>query len=79
MGASLSRNGPSVTSNAFELSTILRAGPDGLTRVILGCASHERESVLFERFQAELTVRRRWIEFHRRVFGFAPSWNAHAC
>jgi hypothetical protein len=68
-----------VVSNAFELSTILRAGPDGLTRVITCCSSHERESVLFESFEAELVVLRRWAEFHRRLLGFPPSWNSHAC
>jgi hypothetical protein len=75
----LSGNGPGVLSNAFEPSTILRAGPDWLTRVITRCSSHEHESVLFESFEAELVVLRRWAECHRRVLGFAPSWNSHAC
>ncbi len=75
----LSGNRPGVFANGFELSTILRAGPDGLTRVITDCSSHECESVLFESFEAELVVLRRWAEFHRRVLGFAPSWDSHDC
>jgi hypothetical protein len=75
----VSGNAGGVVSNAFELSIIVHAGPDGLTRVVTCCPSHERESVLFESFEAELVVLRRWAEFHRRRLGFPPSWDSHAC
>ncbi len=51
----------------FEQSTILRTGPDGLTRVIVRSSWRERESVLVEAYEAELVVLRRWEEFHEEA------------
>jgi hypothetical protein len=45
--------------DGFEQSTILRTGPDGLTRVITRSCWAERESVLVEAREAELVVFRR--------------------
>jgi len=56
--------------NGFELSTILRVGPDGLARVVTRDSRNERESALVEDFEAELLVLRRWTDFHRRALGF---------
>jgi hypothetical protein len=58
--------------DGFEQSTILRSGPDGLTRVITRRSWAERESVLVEANAAELVVLRRWAEFHREALGFMP-------
>jgi hypothetical protein len=55
--------------DGFEQSTILRIGPDGLTRVITRRSWAERESVLVEAGAAELLVFRRWEEFHREALG----------
>ena len=63
----------------FEQSTILRTGPDGLTRVITRTSWDRRESVLVEAYEAELLVLERWEEFHREALGFMPSWDSHAC
>jgi hypothetical protein len=60
--------------DGFEQSTILRTGPDGLTRVITRSSWAERESVLVEAREAELLVFRRWEEFHDKALGFRPSW-----
>src|SRR5262249_52370035 len=61
--------------DGFEQSTILRTGPDGLTRVITRSSWSERESVLVEADAAELLVLRRWEEFHERELGIRPpSW-----
>ena len=65
--------------NGFELSTILRVGPDGLARVVTRGSRNERESALVEDFEAELLVLRRWTDFHRRALGFTPSWGSYAC
>jgi hypothetical protein len=62
--------------DGFEQSTILRSGPDELTRVITRCSWAERESVLVGAYAAELLVLRRWAEFHREALGFMPSWGA---
>jgi hypothetical protein len=59
--------------DGFEQSTILRTGPDGLTRVITRSSWDRRESVLVEAYEAELVVLRRWEEFHREALGFTPS------
>jgi hypothetical protein len=59
--------------DGFEQSTILRSGPDGLTRVITRSSWAERESVLVEVREAELVVLRRWEEFHEKALGFPPS------
>jgi hypothetical protein len=59
--------------DGFEQSTILRTGPDGLTRVITRTSWDRRESVLVEAYEAELVVLRRWEEFHREKLGFMPS------
>jgi hypothetical protein len=40
----------------FEQATILRTGPDGVTRVITRISWAERESVLVEAYEAELVV-----------------------
>jgi len=40
--------------DGFEQSTILRTGPDGLTRVITRTSWARRESVLVEAYAAEL-------------------------
>ena len=56
--------------DGFEQATILRTGPDGLTRVIVRSSWSERESILVEAPNAELIVLRRWEEFHRRRSGF---------
>jgi hypothetical protein len=62
----------------FEQATILRTGPDGLTRVITarGTAGSRCSSRPYE---AELVVLRRWEEFHREKLGFMPSWHSYAC
>ena len=65
--------------DGFEQSTILRTGPDGLTRVITRSSWDRRESVLVEAYEAELVVLRRWEEFHREALGFTPSWGAYRC
>ena len=65
--------------DGFEQSTILRTGPDGLTRVITRSSWAERESVLVAAHEAELVVLRRWSEFHRQALGFMPSWDSYAC
>jgi hypothetical protein len=49
----------------FERATILRTGPDGLTRVIVRSSWAERESILGEACEAELLVLERWSEFHK--------------
>jgi hypothetical protein len=59
----------------FEQSTILKTGPDGLTRVITPTSSAARESVLVEASEAESVVLRRWAELHRQALGFRPSWD----
>jgi hypothetical protein len=64
--------------DGFEQSTILRTGPDGLTRVIVRSSRAER-MLLVESHEAEVVVLRRWGKFHREVLGFAPSWAAYAC
>jgi len=40
----------------FEQATILRTGPDGLTRVIVRSSWAERESICVESYEAELLV-----------------------
>ena len=65
--------------DGFEQATILRTGPDGLTRVIVRSSWAERESVLVPAHEAELVVLRRWSEFHEKALGFRPSWEAYAC
>ena len=64
--------------DGFEQSTILRTGPDGLTRVITRTSWDRRESVLVEAYAAELLVFRRWEEFHREALGYRPSWGIYA-
>jgi hypothetical protein len=54
----------------FEQATILRTGPDGLTRVIVRSSWAERESILVEAEEAELTVLRQWEEFHEKALGY---------
>jgi hypothetical protein len=66
-------------NSTFEQATILRTGPDGLTKVLFRSSWTERESVLFEAREAELVVFRRWAEFHERALGFRPSWESCAC
>jgi hypothetical protein len=56
--------------DGFEQSTILRTGPDGLTRVVTHSSCDRRESVLVEAYEAELIVLRLWEEFHRKALGF---------
>jgi len=65
--------------DGFAQSTILRTGPDGLTRVITRTSWDRRESVLVEAYEAELLVLERWEEFHREALGFMPSWDSYAC
>ena len=65
--------------DGFEQSTILRTGPDDVTRVITRSSWDRRESVLVEAGEAELFVFRRWEEFHRQALGFMPSWESHSC
>jgi hypothetical protein len=43
--------------DGFEQSTILRTGPDGLTRLITRSSWAERESLLVEAGEAELLAR----------------------
>ena len=52
---------------SFEQATILRTGPGGLTRVVTRSSCDRRESILVERYAAELIVLRRWEEFHRKA------------
>jgi hypothetical protein len=63
--------------DGFEQSTILRTGPDGLTRVITRSSWSERELVLVEASEAELFVFRRFRDFHCEALGFRPSWGIH--
>jgi hypothetical protein len=63
----------------FEMATITRTGPNGLTRVIVRDSWDDRESLLVDAREAELVVFRRWIEFHREALGFEPSWESYAC
>ena len=65
--------------DGFEQTTILRTGPDGLTRVITRSSWDSRESVLLEAREADLFVFRPWQKFHERALGFRPSWNAYKC
>ena len=65
--------------DGFELATILRTGPDGLTRVIVRSSWSERESILVRASEAEVVVVRRWSEFHKKVLGFPPSWPEASC
>jgi hypothetical protein len=62
----------------FEQSTILRTGPDGLTRVIVRHSWSERESILVDAREAELVVFRNWVKFHGEALGFTPSREAWA-
>jgi hypothetical protein len=66
-------------ADAFERATILRTGPDGLTRVIVRRSWDQRESILVDAREAGLVVFRRWAEFHREALGFKPSWESWAC
>ena len=52
----------------FEQATIIRTGPDGLTRVIT------RSSWDVDAYEAELVVLSGWEEFHEKALGFTPSW-----
>jgi hypothetical protein len=52
--------------DGFEQATILRAGPDGLTRIIVRTSWSERESVLVEASEAQLFVLRQWEKFSLR-------------
>ena len=65
--------------DGFEQATILRTGPDGMTRVIVRSSWSERESILVEACEAELLVLVRWSEFHRKALEFRPRWEAHEC
>ena len=60
--------------DAFEMATITRTGPDGLARVIVRRSWAERESILVPAHAAELTVFRRWEEFHEQALGFCAFW-----
>src|SRR5262245_56384076 len=62
--------------DGFEQTTILRTGPDGLTRVLVRTSWAERESLLVDAREAELVLFRRWVEFHRGWIAFRPSWEA---
>jgi hypothetical protein len=68
-----------VFSNGFELSTILRVGPDGLAPIVTRDSRNERERALVADFEVEPFVPRRWADFHRRALGFTPSWGSDAC
>jgi hypothetical protein len=63
----------------LELATILKSGPDGLTRVIIRHSWNERESLLVDARDPELVMFRRWQDFHREALGFTPSWGSYAC
>ena len=65
--------------DGFEQATILRTGPDGLTRVIVRSSWAGRESLLVDAREAELVVFRRWQEFHREALGFTLSWRTWTC
>jgi hypothetical protein len=58
----------------FEQATILRTGPDGLTRVIVRSSWSERESILVMASEAEDIVLQRWSAFHEKALGFLPWW-----
>jgi hypothetical protein len=57
--------------DGFEQSMILRAGPDGLTRVITRSSWRERESILVEADRLAAVVR-----FSRKGARFRPGWQA---
>jgi len=63
----------------FEQATILRAGPDGLTRIIVRSSWAARESIFVEAVAAQSTVLERRADFHETVLGFSPRWDSHAC
>lgn len=65
--------------DGFEQSTILKTGPDGLTKVITRSSWSDREVDLVEASEAPLVVFRRWAEFHKQVLGFPPTWDSRAC
>jgi hypothetical protein len=65
--------------DGLEIATILWERSDGLTRIVTRGSSDERESELVEAYEAELLVLEQWAEFHRRVLGFAPSWESYVC
>jgi hypothetical protein len=50
--------------DGFEQATILRTGPDGLTRVIVRYSLNERESLVVDTREAELLLFRRCQDFH---------------
>jgi hypothetical protein len=63
----------------FEMATILKTGPDGLTRVLVRASCTECESLLVDTREAELVMLRRWTEFHEEALGFTPIWKAYRC
>jgi hypothetical protein len=65
--------------DGFEQATILRAGPDGLTRIIVRSSWTARESILVEVVAAQSTVLERRADFHKTVLGFSPRRDSHAC
>lgn len=50
-----------------------------LTRVIVRHSWDQRESIVVDEGEAEVVVFGWWVEFHRKVLGFTPSWKAWAC
>ena len=67
-----------MSGDGFEQATILRTGPDGLTRIIV-LVWAARQSILVEAYEAERLVLERLADFHKTVLGFSPRWNSHAC
>jgi hypothetical protein len=65
--------------DSFEQSTILKTGPDALTRVITRSSWDERKCELVEAYEAGPLVLARWAEFHYEALGFMPSWNTYDC
>jgi hypothetical protein len=56
--------------DGFEMATILRTGPDGLTRIIVRHSWSERESTLVEAYEAETRGAEALVELALR---FVPS------
>jgi hypothetical protein len=57
--------------DGFEQSTILRTGPDGLTRVGTRRSWPSGSPGSSRPYAAELLVLKRWSEFHEKALGFA--------
>ena len=65
--------------NGFELSTILRTGPDGLTRLITRSSWDDANRSSSSRTRPSSSSFADGRTFHEKALGFRPSWGSHAC